>query len=39
MSALLDDRVYILEKGMVRHQSPMAKFLADTEVRQTYLAV
>jgi ABC-type branched-subunit amino acid transport system ATPase component len=39
VSALLGDRVYILEKGMVRHQSPMARFLSDPEVRQTYLAV
>jgi branched-chain amino acid transport system ATP-binding protein len=35
----LGDRVYILEKGMVRHQGSMADFLADAEVRRTYLAV
>jgi branched-chain amino acid transport system ATP-binding protein len=35
----LGDRVYILEKGMARYQAPMARFLADDEVRQTYLAV
>jgi branched-chain amino acid transport system ATP-binding protein len=35
----LGDRVYILEKGMVRYQGSMAGFLADDEVRRTYLAV
>ena len=35
----LGDRVYILEKGMVRYQGSMAAFLADAEVRQAYLAV
>ena len=35
----LGDRVYILEKGMVRYQGSMARFLGDDEVRQTYLAV
>ena len=35
----LGDRVYILEKGMVRYQGSMARFLADDEVRRTYLAV
>jgi branched-chain amino acid transport system ATP-binding protein len=35
----LGDRVYILEKGMVRYQGSMAEFLADEQVRQTYLAV
>jgi branched-chain amino acid transport system ATP-binding protein len=35
----LGDRVYILEKGMVRHEGSMAQFLADAEVRRTYLAV
>ncbi len=35
----LGDRVYILEKGMVRYQGSMAQFLADAEVRQAYLAV
>ena len=35
----LGDRVYILEKGMVRWSSSMAEFLASEEVRQAYLAV
>ena len=35
----LGDRVYILEKGMVRYQGSMAAFLEDAEVRQAYLAV
>jgi len=35
----LGDRVYNLEKGMVRYEGSMARFLADDEVRQTYLAV
>jgi branched-chain amino acid transport system ATP-binding protein len=35
----LGDRVYILEKGMIRYEGSMAKFLADAEVRQAYLAV
>jgi branched-chain amino acid transport system ATP-binding protein len=35
----LGDRVYILEKGMVRWNSSMAEFLADEDVRRAYLAV
>ena len=35
----LGDRVYILEKGMVRWTSSMTEFLADEQVRQAYLAV
>jgi branched-chain amino acid transport system ATP-binding protein len=35
----LGDRVYILEKGMVRYRGSMVEFLANEEVRQTYLAV
>jgi len=35
----LGDRVYILEKGMVRYQGSMAEFIADAEVRHAYLAV
>ena len=35
----LGDRVYILEKGMVRYEGSMAAFLADEQVRQAYLAV
>src|SRR5262244_2971662 len=30
----LGDRVYILEKGLVRYQGPMAEFLANDEVRR-----
>ena len=33
------DRVYILEKGMVRYHGSMTEFLADDEVRQAYLAL
>jgi len=35
----LGDRVYILEKGMVCYEGPMAAFLGDEAVRQAYLAV
>ena len=35
----LGDRVYILEKGMVRWASSMPEFLADENVRRAYLAV
>jgi branched-chain amino acid transport system ATP-binding protein len=35
----LGDRVYILEKGMVRYEGSMAAFLTDAAVRQAYLAV
>jgi branched-chain amino acid transport system ATP-binding protein len=35
----LGDRVYILEKGMVRYHGAMNEFLADDEVRQAYLAL
>jgi branched-chain amino acid transport system ATP-binding protein len=35
----LGDRVYILEKGMVRYEGSMAAFLADAQVRQAHLAV
>ena len=35
----LGDRVYILEKGMVRWNASMPEFLADEAVRQAYLAV
>jgi len=35
----LGDRVYILEKGMVRYRGSMAEFLADDEARQAYLAL
>ncbi|MBI4640423.1 MAG: ABC transporter ATP-binding protein [Candidatus Tectomicrobia bacterium] len=35
----LGDRIYILEKGTVRYESSMQEFMANNEVRQTYLAV
>jgi branched-chain amino acid transport system ATP-binding protein len=35
----LGDRVYILEKGLVRYQGTMAQFLGDEEVRRAHLAV
>jgi branched-chain amino acid transport system ATP-binding protein len=35
----LGERVYILEKGMVRYQGSMTAFLADEDVRQAYLAL
>ena len=35
----LGDRVYILEKGMVRYEGSMADFLADETVRRAYLAL
>jgi len=35
----LGDRVYILEKGMVRYQGSMTAFLANDEIRRTHLAV
>ena len=35
----LGDRVYVLEKGMVRYQGSMAEFVGDDEVRRAHLAV
>ena len=35
----LGDRVYILEKGMVRYQGTMSEFLANEDVRRAHLAV
>jgi len=35
----LGDRVYILEKGMVRYEGSMANFLRDETVRRAYLAL
>jgi len=35
----LGDRVYILEKGMVRYEGSMRDFLANDDVRQSYLAL
>jgi branched-chain amino acid transport system ATP-binding protein len=36
---LVADRAVILEKGIVRHDGPMAALLADDETRNRYLAV
>jgi branched-chain amino acid transport system ATP-binding protein len=33
------DRAYIIEKGVIRHQGPMATIAADAALRETYLAV
>ena len=35
----LGDRVYILEKGMVRYEGTMPDFVANEDVRRAYLAV
>jgi branched-chain amino acid transport system ATP-binding protein len=35
----LGDRVYVLEKGMIRYEGSMSAFLADDEIRRTHLAV
>lgn len=35
----LGDRVYVLEKGMVRYQGSMTEFLANDAVRRAHLAV
>jgi branched-chain amino acid transport system ATP-binding protein len=35
----LGDRVYVLEKGMVRYQGTMTEFLANDAVRRAHLAV
>jgi branched-chain amino acid transport system ATP-binding protein len=35
----LGDRVYVLEKGMVRYEGSMTDFVANDEVRRAYLAV
>ncbi len=35
----LGDRVYVLEKGMVRYQGTMADFLANDAVRRAHLAI
>jgi branched-chain amino acid transport system ATP-binding protein len=35
----LGDRVYVLEKGMVRYEGTMPDFVANDEVRRAYLAV
>jgi branched-chain amino acid transport system ATP-binding protein len=35
----LGDRVYVLEKGMVRYQGTMREFVANEDVRRAHLAV
>ena len=36
---LVSDRAYVLEKGQIRHQAPMAELVADEAVRRTYLSM
>jgi len=36
---LVSDRAYVLEKGQIRHQAPMAQLAADDEARRAYLSV
>jgi branched-chain amino acid transport system ATP-binding protein len=36
---LVSDRAYVLEKGQIRHQAPMADLAADDEVRRAYLSL
>ena len=36
---LVCDRAYVLEKGQIRYQGPMAELLANDQVRQAYLGV
>ena len=38
-AALVADRAYVLEKGQIRYQGPMAELLAHEQVRQAYLGV
>ena len=38
-AALVADRAYVLEKGQIRYQGPMAELLANEQVRQAYLGV
>ena len=38
-SALVADRAYVLEKGQIRYEGPMAELMANTDVRQAYLGV
>ena len=33
------DRAYVLEKGQIVHQAPMAELVADEAVRKQYLGV
>jgi len=36
---LVSDRAYVLEKGQIRYQGPMAELAANDEVRRAYLSV
>ena len=38
-AALVADHAYVLEKGQIRYQGPMAELLAHEQVRQAYLGV
>ena len=38
-AALVSDRAYVLEKGQIRHQAPMAELARDDAVRRTYLGL
>jgi len=38
-AALVADRAYIIEKGRIRFNGPMAELMADPTIRQTYLSV
>ena len=38
-AALVADRAYVLEKGQIRYEGPMAALMANTDVRQAYLGV
>ncbi|GGD62165.1 ABC transporter ATP-binding protein [Caballeronia grimmiae] len=38
-AALVSDRVYVLEKGQIRHEGPMKEFVRDDAARRAYLGV
>jgi len=38
-AALVSNRAYVLEKGQIRHQAPMAELVRDDVVRRTYLGL
>ena len=38
-AALVSDRAYVLEKGQLRHQAPMAELVRDDAVRRSYLGL
>ena len=38
-AAAVADRAYVLEKGQIRHQGPMAALVADEAVRQAFFGV